>query len=267
MNQVIQVIKEQVQNFNLIVRLAVYDAKSKYQMHYFGIIWQFLNPTVQIFIYWLVFGLGIRGGRPINNIPYFAWLICGLIPWFFINPTITQGSNSVFSKLNLVSKMKFPVSILPSITIIGNSLNFSMMLVVLILILFINGISPNIYFIQIIYYLICLYAFLFSVTLFFSTFSTIVRDFQSLLQALMKMLFYINPIIWDFSTLPGNLQTILKLNPICYLIFGFRNSFLYKKWFFDDIAYTIYFWTVTFIILFIGAALHLKLRKKFVDYL
>jgi teichoic acid transport system permease protein len=267
MTLIFKVLKEQLLNLNLIFRLAFYDVKGKYLMHYLGVFWQFLNPTVQIFIFWLVFGLGIRGGQPVNDIPFFVWLIVGLIPWFFINPTITQGANSVYSKLNLVSKMKFPVSILPSVTIVSNSFNFLVLFAVLILILVINGIFPNVYFLQLIYYLICLYVFLFSTTLFFSTFSTIVRDFQALLQTTMKMLFYLTPIIWDPGMLPSHFQSLLKLNPIYYLIDGFRKTFLFETWFFEDMAYTLYFWAITLFTLFIGAALHFKFRKNFVDYL
>ncbi|PLS01497.1 ABC transporter permease [Neobacillus cucumis] len=267
MIQIIQVLKEQLLNLNLIFRLAFYDIKGKYLMHYLGVLWQFLNPIVQIFVYWFVFGLGIRGGQPIDGIPYFVWLISGLIPWFFINPSITQGANSVYSKLNLVSKMKFPVSILPSVSIISNSFQFIAMLVMLLLILMINGIYPNVYYIQIIYYLICLYVFLYSISLFFSTFTTIVRDFQSLLQTSMKMLFFVTPIVWNTDKLPEQLQHLLMLNPIYYLVEGFRNSLLFDTWFFEDAAYTLYFWALTLIILFTGAALHLKFRKNFFDYM
>ncbi|MBM7652571.1 ABC transporter permease [Neobacillus cucumis] len=267
MIQITQVIKEQLFNFNLIFRLAFYEVKGQYLMHYLGVFWQFLNPLVQIFVYWFIFGMGIRGGHPVNGIPYFVWLISGLIPWFFINPSITQGSNSVYSKLNLVSKMKFPVSILPSVTIIGNSFQFLVMLLLLIIIVLLNGIHPNIFFIQLVYYMFCLYVFLFSFTLFFSTFSTIVRDFQALLQTTMKMLFFMTPIVWSTDKLPGIYQNLLMLNPIYYLVDGFRKSLLFNTWFYEDWAYTLYFWALTLVILFIGAALHLKFRKNFFDYL
>jgi teichoic acid transport system permease protein len=267
MTKITQVINEQLQNVNLIFRLAYYEVKGKYLMHYLGIFWQFLNPMVQVFIYWLVFGLGIRGGSPVGEVPFFVWLMVGLIPWFFINPSIVQGANSVYAKLNLVSKMKFPVSILPSVSIVSNSFHFFAMVFLLIVILILNGFWPNIYYLQLIYYLICLYTFLFSFTLLFSTFSTIVRDFHAVLQTSMKMLFYLTPIIWDPENLPEFAQNLLKINPIYYLINGFRNTLLYKTWFFEDMSYTFYFWTLTFIILFIGAALHLKFRKNFVDYM
>ena len=106
MNFASQVIKEQFSNRHLILRLASYDIKSSYQMHYLGLLWQFINPISQVLVYWLVFGIGIRGGNPVGETPFFIWLVIGLIPWFFIAPTIIQGSNSVYAKVNMVSKMK-----------------------------------------------------------------------------------------------------------------------------------------------------------------
>ncbi|WP_248291892.1 ABC transporter permease, partial [Priestia megaterium] len=208
--------QEQSSNLHLIFRLALYDIKSKYQMHYLGAVWQFLNPAIQVLLYWLVFGLGIRGGQPIDDVPFFAWLIVGLIPWFFISPVIIQGANSVYTKVNLVSKMKFPVSVLPTITIISNGLQFIVMLLVLGVIFLVYGINPGIYIVQLPYYIFSLLVFLFAFTLLFSTISTIIRDFQLVLQSVMRMMLYLLPVLWDTSKLPHLFQTILKLNPLYY---------------------------------------------------
>ncbi|MBS4200631.1 ABC transporter permease [Bacillus sp. FJAT-49732] len=267
MRYVIQVIKEQLLNIHLIFRLASFDLKSTYQMHYLGMIWQLLNPAIQIAAYWFVFGIGIRGGQPIGDIPFFVWLFVGLVPWFFIAPSITQGSNSIFSKVNLVSKMKFPVSVLPTIIIVKNAYNFFMMSIILIFILIINKVSPGIYLLQLPYYLFSLFAFLFSLTLFCSTISVMIRDFQTMLGSVMRLLFFLTPILWDASRLNNHLLTVLKLNPFYYLINGFRNTLLFNTWFFEDIGLTFYFWSITLLILFIGAYIHIKFRDKFVDYL
>jgi teichoic acid transport system permease protein len=267
MKSILHLIREQIENLNLIYRLAIYEIKGKYQSHYLGVLWQFINPVIQISIYWFIFGMGIRGGAPVNGVPFFIWMLLGLIPWFFISPTIIQGSNSVYSKVNLVSKMKFPVSVLPSIVIVGNSFSFILMLLALMLILFIYGINPGLYFLQLPYYLICLYVFLYSITLLFSTISTIIRDFQVMLQSLMRMLMYFSPILWKTDKLPEIFQTILKLNPLYYIIEGFRKSFLGNGWFYQDLAYMTYFWSLTFLVLLLGSFAHLKFRRHFVDYI
>lgn len=267
MTHIYQVLKEQLQNFHLILRLSSYELKGKYQMHYLGILWQFLNPALQILIYWFVFGVGIRNGNPVGEVPFFAWLITGLIPWFFISPSIIQGSNSVYSKVNLVSKMNFPVSVLPSIVIFSNMIQLIVMLLVLGVVLFLYQINPGIYLLQLPYYLFALLLFLFAFTTLCSTISTIVRDFQVILQSVMRMMLYLTPILWETGQLPALLETILKLNPLYYLIEGFRKTFLGQGWFFGDIEYTIYFWIATLLTLFIGSVIQTKFKDKFIDYI
>lgn len=267
MKAVFEVLKEQWKNFHLILRLASYDIKSKYQSHYLGTAWQFLSPAIQILVYWFVFGIGIRSGNPIDGVPYLIWLMIGLIPWFFISPTIIQGSNSVFSKVNMVAKMKFPVSVLPSITIISNSINFIFMMIILGFMLIFYGINPGLYLLQLPYYIVCTIIFLYAVTLLFSTISTVFRDFQLLLQSLMRMMLYLLPILWDMDKLHGAYIKVLKLNPLYYLIDGYRKTFLAKEWFFNDVIYMGYFWSTTFLIIYIGALIHIKFRNQFVDYI
>lgn len=82
-NPVVQVLKEQIDNWDLIYRMALFEIKGMYQIHYLGTFWQFLNPAIQIAIYWFVFGT-IRAGSDVDGTPYFLWLIIGLIPWFFL---------------------------------------------------------------------------------------------------------------------------------------------------------------------------------------
>lgn len=267
MKFVTKILTEQFLNLALIFRMCIYDLKGKYQMHYLGLLWEFITPAFKVLIYWFVFGLGIRGGEPVNGTPYIVWLLIGLIPWFFISPSVIQGTNSIYAKMNLVSKMKFPVSVLPTISIFSNALNFLIMLVLLGIVLLINQINPGIYLLQFPYYLLCLFVFLFSCVLLGSTISIIIRDFQLMLQSGMRLLFFFTPVLWDPSNLDKVYQTILKLNPFNYLIEGFRTTFLGQEWFFYDWVYTLYFWAITLFILFIGAFLHIKFRDKFIDYL
>lgn len=266
MNFVWLVMKEQLLNLNLIFRLGIYEGKSQYKMHYLGAFWQVLNPLIQIGIYWFIFGLGIRGGSSVGETPFFLWLIAGLVPWFFISNTITQGSNSIYSKINLVSKMKFPVSVLPSIKIIGNSISFIIMLIITILIFFLNKTLSG-YLLQIPYYMFCLYFLLFGLTLLLSTLTTIIRDVQQMVQSIMRIMMYALPILWNVESFPRLILNMLQLNPFFYIIDGFRYSLLGGKWFFNDLSYTLYFWFVSILILLIGSCVHLKFRHKFVDYI
>ncbi|MDC3411821.1 ABC transporter permease [Aquibacillus sp. 3ASR75-11] len=268
LSKVWQVLHEQISHWHLIVRMSIFETRGIYQVHYLGTLWQFINPAIQVGIYWFVFGFGIRGGQPVGDVPFFLWLLMGIIPWFFISPTMIQGSNSIYQKVSMVSKMNFPVSVLPSIKIVSNSFQFIILMVLLFIILLAYGIEPTIYLLQLPYYLLSMYVFLFAFTLLSSTVSTLVRDYQMFLQSMMRMLLYVSPILWDPRSIPIEIfVNIVKLNPFYYIIEGIRSSLLGTGWFFDEPVFLLYFWSLTFTLLFLGAQLHMKFRKNFVDYL
>jgi teichoic acid transport system permease protein len=180
-----------------------------------------------------------------------------------------QGSNSIYQKVSLVSKMNFPVSLLPTIKIVGNSMQFLVLMTILIILLLINGIPITVYWIQLFYYFICIIAFVFSFSIFSSTIATLVRDYQTFLSSSMRMLLYLSPILWNpkGKGVPEILNNILQLNPIYYIIEGIRDSFLGNGWFFEHAIYTLYFWVFTLTLLYFGAKLHMRFRENFVDYL
>ncbi|MCI4167714.1 teichoic acids export ABC transporter permease subunit TagG [Bacillus spizizenii] len=275
MNALVRIVKEQVTSFPLILRLASYETKSQYQMNYLGVLWQFLNPLIQMLAYWFVFGMGIRNSQPVitgvGEVPFIVWMLAGLIPWFFISPTILDGSNSVFKRINMVAKMNFPISSLPSVVIASNLFSYFVMMGIYVIVLLASGVYPSLHWIQYIYYLICMIVFMFSFSLFNSTISVLVRDYQFFLQAVTRLLFFLLPVFWNITEQLGKnypgLLPVIKLNPIYYLIEGFRNSFLDGKWFFQDMKYTLYFWLFTFLLLTVGSILHMKFRDKFVDFL
>ena len=54
------------------------------------------------------------------------------------------------------------------------------------------------------------------------------RDLLHLLGILIQLLFYATPIVYSISSVPTNLQWIVKINPMSYLIEGYRNIFYNK---------------------------------------
>ncbi len=262
-----QIINEQITSRNLIWRLAFYDTKSQFNKHRLGLLWAILKPLLLIATFWFVFGIGIRESRPVGDTPFFLWLICGLINWIFLSGAITDASNSVYRKVSIVSKMNFPTSILPTVSIVSQFLVYAIMMIIFVIVLSIHGIYPTIYWIQVFYYMFALLAFVFSISLFFSSIVMVFRDFQQLLSASMRMLMFLSPVFWDPRALPTIFLFLLKLNPFYYLITGFRQTFLEERWFFQNGIYNIYFWLIVFLLFEAGSFIHLRLRHKFVDYL
>ncbi|MFJ7745078.1 ABC transporter permease [Peribacillus sp. NPDC097295] len=258
------VLKEQINNFYLVRRLSAYEMKSANSNNYLGILWEIINPMIQIAIYWFVFGFGIldRGKE------FLPWLMAGIVVWFFVNPAITQTSKSIYSRLNMVSKMNFPMSVIPSYVIFAKLYQHLMLLAVIIVLLAFTGYVPTFYIIQLPYYIIATVAFLFSFGLITSTLSTVIRDVHNLIQSFMKILFYLTPILWILdATEHPTIASIMKLNPLYYIVEGYRASLLGESWYFiGHWEYTLYFWAVVLVFFLIGSSLHVRFRDRFVDF-
>ena len=95
-------------------------------------------------------------------------------------------------------------------------------------------------------------ALLFSFGLITSTLATIIRDVQNMVVSLIRVLFYLTPILWilDATQHPTIVQ-IMKLNPLYYIIEGYRASLLGQSWYLAvNWEYTLYFWAVIIVFLF-----------------
>lgn len=268
MKSAITVLKEQINSFYLIIRLSLYEVRSENRNNYLGILWEVINPMIQLAIYWFVFGFGLRGGHPRPG--YIPWLFAGSSIWFFISPAVLQGSRSIYSRIRMVAKMNFPLSAIPSYVIMSKFYQHLLLLAIVIIILQFQGYPVSVYYLELPYYLVCTFVFTFSLSLITSTLATIVRDVQNIVQAIMRMMIYILPVLWDPSArLHGPIELILKLNPYYYIVEGYRSALLGNMgWYLvEHLHYTIYFWAVTLIVFMIGSALHIKFRNSFVDFL
>ncbi|WP_096272582.1 ABC transporter permease [Paucisalibacillus globulus] len=268
MKSVITVLSEQVKYFYLLRRLALYEIKIANKNNYLGLAWELINPAIQIFIYWFIFGFGIRERQPIEGDPFFPWMLSGIVIWFFFNPSIIEGSKSIFQRVKMLSKMNFPMSLIPNIIIFSKFYSHIGLLVIVMVLLNFLGYPISIYYLQLPLYIFGGYLFIFSVSLITSTLNTFIRDLQMFLQATLRMLLYMTPILWATSSLPVWIQTVFKINPLYYLVEGYRYSLLGKEWYFiNHWEYTLYFCAVTFVLLLIGSVMHVKFRRRFIDFI
>ena len=104
---------ENIHNLYRIYSIAKYELLADMRDSKFGLFWNFASPAIQVLTYWLIFGIAWNR-KPIGNINYLPWLVVGYAAWWFIQPCIQSGCSAIFSKTSVITKMKFPVSILPA---------------------------------------------------------------------------------------------------------------------------------------------------------
>lgn len=270
MREVKLILAEQFSYLGVAQRIAKYSNKALYQSHILGNLWQILSPLIQLGVYYFAFGIALGGARTVKGgVSYIAWLMVGLSTWIFLSTVTKQASSSVYMQVGMVSRMKFPISILPMVKIFSELPSYFAFTTLAAIVSISTGEKISIYWIQLPYYIVAMIIFLYSFSLINSTIAALIRDYQIFLNSIIQVLMYMSGVFWDFSTknLPSWLSKILMLNPYAYIINGFRDTFFYKRWFFEDKPQLVVFWLTTLVIFIVGAHLHVKFRSKFVDYM
>lgn len=251
----------------LLKTLVYRDFQSRYLSSYIGLPWAFIHPAVYVLVIWFAFTFGLRaGGHVYNNVPYVAWLIVALVPWMYFSQTIIVTCNCLNEYSYVIKKTAFNVALIPIVKILsGLIVHLILLITAIILFASVFGIHPNIYWIQIFYYLIVEIILLTGISWFVSSLNVFVKDVAHIVNIITTMLFWATPIIWPYSKLVGNYRYIALLNPFFYITEGYRYTFLEKKWFFEFVEMNIYFWSVTSVIFVVGALTFQRLKKDFGD--
>ena len=108
------IIRDHIKYRKQIFKLAKADLSKTYRGSALGWSWAVIKPVVTIFVYWFAFSIGLRANKPINGYDFFLWLIAGIVPWFYMGDMITTGTKCIRKYSYLVTKMKFPVSTIPT---------------------------------------------------------------------------------------------------------------------------------------------------------
>lgn len=259
---------ELFQNRHLIWKLAKNDFKKRYAGSYMGAFWALAQPVVTVAMYYVVFDLIMdAGGRSGGDVPYVLFLTAGLVPWFFFTEALNSGTNAMLEYTYLVKKVVFKISVLPIIKIIAATFIHVFFVCVLLVIAALYGYYPTVYTLQIFYYGACL--FLFVLALCYSTCAIVVffRDLSQIINIALQIGMWATPILWDINTLDEKWMILLKLNPMVYIVNGYRSAVYEREWFFQDFFSTMYFWIVTVVLFGLGAVVFKRLKVHFADVL
>lgn len=259
-------ITEVYRNKTLLWGLAKNDFKTRYAGSYLGVFWAFVQPIITVLIYWFVFQVGFKSA-PMNNFPYVLWLIVGIVPWFFFSEALLNATNSLLEYSYLVKKVVFKISILPVVKIISALFVHIFFIAITMLIYALNGYLPTAYSLQIIYYSICALIFALSISYATSAMVLFFKDLGQIINIAMQIGIWMTPIMWSDTMIPSSFRWILKINPMYYVVEGYRDAFINHIWLWHKTNQTIYFWLATILLFFVGIIIFKKLKPHFSDVL
>jgi len=266
-NSLQYVIKEHISNSYRISTIVKYELMAEYRDSKLGIWWAIIHPSIQILAYWFAFGLGIRGGAAVNEIPYINWMLAGIIPWFFISDTILSGTNAIYRRIGMISKMKFPISILPTTEVLKALWIHLITLLLGFCFMILNQNSLSFLNLNVIYYLICTVLLAISFSFVSSVLNMLTRDVKKGITASMRLLLYVTPVLWTMDKLPMGIQQLMKLNPFYYIIQGYRGSLLSRPDLLPSVGEGMIFFMIVILLFVTGSFLMYKFQRKFIDFI
>ena len=235
------------------------DVRGKYKNSILGVLWSFLNPLLQIAVYAFVFGKILNVGE--EN--YTVFICCGLIPWTFFSVAINRCAFTIIENGGIIKKVYFPREILPISVVTAECVNFFISTIIILGFVLATGLGfswhlifyPLVLFIQ--------YFFIVSVSFIISSVTVYVRDLQHFIGVFLQLLFYATPIAYASSRVPASFQWIVKLNPVAYVIEGFRSIFIYHQ--VPNLMGLGAVFLFSIILFIIGYMIFSKLQKNFAE--
>lgn len=200
------------------------DIKVRYKQTFLGVIWVLLQPVVSTFIFTIFFG---RFAQPVlGNIPYPLFALSGLVFWNFFSNTLSHASSSFVENENIVKKVYFPRLILPLSSAVSSFVDFSINLMLLLIVAAYLGYFPSWNALLLIPFGVIVSTIAScGLGLFLSSLNVKYRDVRYVLPFFIQLMIFLTPVIYPLASTEGVYKWILILNPMTGVIESVRSTF------------------------------------------
>ena len=218
-------ISELIRFRNLVGHLVAKELKVRYRGSVLGFFWTFLNPLMLLSVYALVFSVYMRIDMP----GYAAFMFTGLLPWIWVHQSLIYGTNSITESESLVTKVTFPLQVMPTVKVAAALINYLLGLPVLFFFLIIKGVYPSWSLLFLPLVLLAAWIFVWGLALLLATANVFFRDVQYIMANLLTLWFFVTPILYPLEKVPAAYRFLIRLNPLTLLMSAFQDIFFHGR--------------------------------------
>lgn len=215
--------RELYQYRGLLISLVQRELTARYRGSVLGFFWTFLNPTLHMLVYALLFTVVMR-----QNVPNYAYfMFVGLLPWIWFSSSVGGGASAISDRRDLMTKVRFPAQVLPSSVVATNFLNYMLSLPLMVLLGAFYGVWPTWHVVA--FPLVLLIQLIFTLALVYiiSAINVTFRDLQHIVQNLLTLAFFATPVLYQVKNIsdPGMRTLVTLANPMAILITSYQAIF------------------------------------------
>ncbi|TJZ77277.1 ABC transporter permease [Chitiniphilus eburneus] len=244
------------------------EVLGRYRGSFLGLFWSFFNPLFMLVVYTFVFSVifKARWGSGSGSKTEFALvLFAGLIIYNLFAECVNRAPSLVLSNPNYVSKVIFPLEILPFVGLLSALYHTAISLCVwLIAYVLLFGIPHvTVFYLPLIVFPFCL--LIMGIGWALSSLGVFLRDVSQVIGVITTVLSFLSPVFYPVSAIPEAYRHLIYFNPLTLIVEQTRDALFWGKA--PDLTMTLAYWIASMGIAWLGFAWFQATRKGFADVL
>ena len=211
---------------DLLVMLALRDIKVRYKQAALGIGWAVIQPVAMATILFLFFGLLLGLNDKVAPTPYLVFVLAGVLPWTLFESAVSASSGSVVASASIVRKVYFPRLIVPLAATGAPLIDYTLGMGVLLVAMLVLGVPLTTSALLVPLMIGSLMLAVLGVGVLMSAVTVAYRDFRHVLPFLLRLMFFLTPVIYPVTIVSEAYRWLLALNPVGGTIAALRSAML-----------------------------------------
>lgn len=202
------------------------ELKGRYRGSLLGFLWTFLNPLMLLGVYALVFSVYFR----IDMEHYAVFMFTGLLPWVFFSSSLNEGAGAITEGGSLVTKVMFPLQVLPAVKVLSNFVNYLLSLPILFAFFLAQGIHFTWHMAAFAVVGAVHLLFTYALVLLLSAANVFLRDTKHVVGNLLTLWFFLTPILYPLNQVPEAFRPLVYFNPAAVITLAYQDLFFWGRW-------------------------------------
>lgn len=204
---------------HLILYKAWADLRSEARRYYISYLWWVIEPVLEMMVYYVVFGVLLSRSTP-HFIPF---LLIGLTSWKWFTTTVRHEGNSILNSRSLIQQVNLPKAVFPLTVVCTDTFKFLIVFLIVLVFLWISHFPVSAAYFTLPLLLITQLALIIALGFFFAAIIPFVPDMDILVENTLRFVFFLSGVFFDPRTLSPEKQFWFFLNPMAFLIDGYRS--------------------------------------------
>lgn len=211
--------------------------KVKYASSVLGYAWSLIEPTMFILIYFILVAKILGTRRP----EYPLFIGSTMLPWLWFSGTINQSLGSLRSNGRLITSIALPREIYPLSAVGEKFVEYLASLPVVIVTALLYKHAPNRYLALFPLAVVMELLLITGGAMFISAMNTVLRDVQRMIGIILRILFYMTPVLYSIKNIHSRpLRILYECNPLVGIFEMHRAAWFLSK---DKAGHSYFEWT------------------------